>query len=380
MSASNNHSNQLISSRRRFLQTAVAGLAAPYVLQSNGLIIGKAQAATLPAVAEKDAVIAFGHSGPISDGGWTWKHHLGLEALKKTYPAAKYIEVESVPTSADATRTFRQFVSQGANLVFVSSYYGEFLSSVSDAAPKVAFFENYGRHLTNNMSGYWIEHWVPSYVIGVTAGLLTKSNKLGYVGSMPIPAIYESVNAFHLGARSVNPKVQTQVININSWFDPQAAAQAGSALIQGGADYLFGFMDEAAYLNVAQKAGVWASMWNADMRASGPDSYVSAVIVDWREFYLDQMRKLLAGEWTGSQDFLLKPGTGVDRDAWGAKVPSEVSKQADDVRAKLLNGTLNPWKGEMRDAKGKVRIKAGESLQPFGWNWALEGVSGFPDA
>ena len=143
MSASNNHSNQFISNRRKFLQTAVAGLAAPYVLQSNGLIIGKAQAATLPAVAEKDAVIAFGHSGPISDGGWTWKHHLGLEALKKTYPAAKYIEVESVPTSADATRTFRQFVSQRANLVFVSSYYGEFLSSVSDAAPKVAFFENY---------------------------------------------------------------------------------------------------------------------------------------------------------------------------------------------------------------------------------------------
>lgn len=365
--------------RRRILGAAAASLATPLILRSGGLITPARAAAPLPAVAEKDAVIAFGHSGPISDGGWTWKHHLGLEALQSAYPKAKYLEVESIPTSADATRTFRQFVAQGAHLVFVSSFYGEFLSTVAAAAPNVGFFENYGRTMTANQSGYWVEHWIPSYVIGVTAGLLTKTNKLGYVGSMPIPAIYESVNAFHLGARSVNPRVTTQVININSWFDPQGAAQAGAALIQNGADYLFGFMDEPAYLNVAQKAGVWASMWNADQRESGPDSYVSAVIVDWRGFYLDQMKKLLAGEWTGGQDFLLKSPL-VDRDKWGAKVPQEVAKQADDVRARLLSGALTPWKGEMKDAKGKVRVKAGEALQPFGWSWALEGVSGFPDA
>lgn len=365
--------------RRRVLGYTAAGLASPIIMKRSGLIQSAGAAAPLRAVAESEAVIAFGHSGPISDGGWTWKHHLGLEALQKAYPKAKYLEVENIPYSADATRTFRQFVAQGAHLVFISSFYGDFLSSVSNAAPKVAFFENYGRNMTANQSGYWVQHWIPSYVIGVTAGLLTKSNKLGYVGSMPIPAIYESVNAFHLGARSVNPNVTTQVININSWFDPQAAAQAGSALVQNGADYLFGFMDEAAYLTVAQKAGIWASMWNADMRESGPDSYVSAVIVDWREFYLDQMKKLLAGEWTGSQDFLLKPPH-VDRDKWGAKVPPSVAKQADDVRAKLLDGSLNPWKGELKDSKGKVRIKAGETMEPFGWSWALEGVSGFPDA
>lgn len=362
-------------SRRRFL--GLAGAAGASLVMPRRLVRPAAAAASFPAVKEEDAVIAFGYVGPVSDQGWTWSHNQGLQAIKKAFPKVKTLEVENVPYSADATRIFRQFVSDGACLVFDSSNYGDFLYAASDAAPEVAWFECDGRRTADNMGWYYVAHWYPTYVIGVAAGMLSKSGKLGYVGSFPVPSVYSGTNAFLMGARTVNPKATLQAIMINSWFDPQGANQAGTALVDNGCDFLFGIMDEAAYLQVAEKRGVWAAMWNTDMRAHGPKAYVSSLILDWKPFYVDQVKKRLAGEWT-PQQVLLPMGGGIDRDAWGENVPKDVQAAADAVRTKILGG-FNPFVGEMKDAKGEVRVKAGEKMDEmtlYNWDWSIEGVSG----
>ena len=100
---------------------------------------------------------------------------------------------------------------------------------VAKRSPKVAFFECDGRNPLDNLGTYYVAHWYPTYVTGVAAGLMSKSGKLGYVGSFPVPSVFSGTNSFLMGARSVNPNATIQVININSWFDPQAATQAGSA-------------------------------------------------------------------------------------------------------------------------------------------------------
>ena len=227
-----------------------------------------------------------------------------------------------------------------------------------------------------------MKHWLPSYVAGVAAGLMSKSGKLGYVGSMPVPTVYCGVNAFLMGARSVKPEATMQVIVINSWFDPQAAAQAGTALIDNGCDVLFGVMDEAAYLQVAEKRGVPAVMWNTDVRRYGPKSYVTSIMLDWTKFYVGQAKARLEGVWTPAQPVLLGMGEGVDRDAWGDSVPSAARAQADAVRTKMLAG-YTPFVGEIKDADGRVRVPAGKTmtdLELYGWNWPIEGVSGLRGA
>jgi len=361
---------------RRKLLTA-AGLASAGLLAPGGLIT-PARAAGFGPVKEEDAVIGFGHVGPISDEGWTYSHHLGLLAVKKAYPKAKYIEIESIPYSADGPRTFRQFVAQNATIAFLSSNYGDLLSQVSDKAPNVAWLEANGHTTAANRDWYYVKHWLPSYVTGVAAGLMSKSGKLGYVGSLPVPSVYSGVNAFLMGARSVKPEATMQVILINSWFDPQGAAQAGTALIDNGCDFLFGIMDEAAYLQVAEKRGVPAVMWNTDVRRYGPKSYVSSIVVDWNAFYVDQVKERLAGTWAGNKFTLLDMGKGVDRDAWGESVPQSVRMQADATRAKLLGG-YSPFVGEIKDASGKVRVAKGEKMTDlalYDWDWPIEGVSG----
>jgi basic membrane lipoprotein Med (substrate-binding protein (PBP1-ABC) superfamily) len=362
-------------SRRQIL--SLAGAAGASVIMPPGLI-RPAQAASFAPVKEEDAVIGFGHVGPISDEGWTYSHHLGLEAVKKALPKAKYIEVENIPYSADATRTFRQYVAQNATIVFLSSEYGDLLHGVSDRASNIAWLECNGHSVASNRSWYYVKHWLPTYVTGVAAGLMTKTGKLGYVGSLPVPSVYGGVNAFLMGARSVRPDATMQVILINSWFDPQAAAQAGTALIDNGCDFLFGIMDEAAYLQVAEKRGVPSVMWNTDVRRYGPKSYVSSIVVDWNSFYVSQAKARLAGSWKAEQQILLGMGEGVDRDAWGDSVPEAVRKQADAVRAKILGG-YTPFTGEIKDIKGTVRVAKGQTMDDmslYNWSWPIEGVSG----
>ena len=329
-------------------------------------------------VKEADAVIAFGHVGPISDEGWTFSHHQGLLAVKDAFPAAKYIEIENIPYSADATRIFRQFVAQKSTMVILSSEYGDLLHGVSDKAPDIAWMECNGHSVGSNRGWYYVKHWLPSYVTGVAAGLMSKSGKLGYVGSMPVPSVYGGVNAFLMGARSVNPNATMQVILINSWFDPQAAAQAGTALIDNGCDVLFGIMDEAAYLQVAEKRGVPAVMWNTDVRRYGPKSYVSSVVVDWRKYYVGQIAQRLNGSWKPGAQTLLDMGAGVDRDPWGENVPQAVAKQADAVRDKMMTG-WTPFVGPIKDVAGTVRVAAGKTMDDmslYNWDWPVEGVSG----
>lgn len=357
------------------------------VLQAGGLaaagsLIRPARAAGFTAVSAAQAVIGFGHVGPISDEGWTSSHHQGLLAVKQAYPQAKFLEVESIPYSADATRTFRQFVAQGAHMVFLSSEYGDLLHGVSDRAPNIAWLECNGHSVAANRGWYYVKHWLPSYVTGVAAGLMSKTGKLGYVGSMPVPTVYCGVNAFLMGARSVNPAATMQVIVINSWFDPQAAAQAGTALIDNGCDMLFGVMDEAAYLQVAEKRGVPAVMWNTDVRRYGPKSYVSSIVLDWTKYYVGQAKARIEGTWTPGQQVLLNMGEGVDRDAWGDSVPGPVRAQADAIRTKMLAG-YSPFVGEIKDASGKVRVPAGQAMtdmELYGWDWPIEGVSGLRGA
>ncbi len=362
--------------RRGFLNIGAAA-GASLLLPKTGLISSARAAAPLPAVAEEDAVIAWGYVGPTSDEGWTYAHDLGRQAVAAAFPKAKTLYVENVPYSADASRIFRQFAAEGANMIIANSNYGDFIYDVAKRTPEVAFYECDGRNPLDNLGTYYVAHWYPSYIAGVAAGLMSASGKLGYVASFPVPSVYSGTNAFLMGARSVKPEATLQAIVINSWFDPQAAAQAGTALIDNGADVLFGIMDEAAYLQVAEQRGAKAVMWNTDIRRYGPKAYISSIVIDFRDWYVEQVRRRIAGEWTPTED-ILPIGKGVDRDAWGETVPAEAAAQADAIRDKIMGG-WSPFEGEIKDTNGNVKVAAGHRMtevELYNWDWSIEGVTG----
>src|SRR5204862_373064 len=84
-----------------------------------------------------------------------------------------------------------------------------------------------------NMGNYNARFYEGRYLTGVIAGKMTKSNILGYVAAFPIPGVLQGVNAFALGARSVNPEAEGRVSRVNSWSGPGSARAAGKTLYDG---------------------------------------------------------------------------------------------------------------------------------------------------
>jgi basic membrane lipoprotein Med (substrate-binding protein (PBP1-ABC) superfamily) len=339
--------------------------------------------ATQAPASTEPVLIAFAYVGPVSDMGWTWTHDEARKAMEAAFPGkVKTAFIENMPFSEEASRALEQFVADGAKMIFINSEYADFVTKVADKHPDVVFLECDGHRIAKNEIWYYVAHWNPTFLIGMAAGLMTKTNKLGYIGSFPVQSVYASVNSFQLGARSVNPNVETKVVLINSWFDPAKANQAANALIDDGADFVMDIMDETAALQVEEKRGVWGATWNTDQRAAAPTKYVSSVSLNWKDFYISEVQSFLDGTWKGDRSVLLELSKGVDRDSWGPNVPADVQSQVDAIREKMLNEGFNPFVGPIKDTKGVVRVPDGQAMtesELYLWDWAVEGVSGLPN-
>lgn len=327
---------------------------------------------------EEPLFIAFAFNGTLSDEGWTWRANQGRLAVEEAYgDRVRTAYAESVAYSEEGSRVMEQFIADGADMVIENTGYAEILWNVVENHPDVAFM---GMNIPKfeNEKGYYAQTQFSAYLIGVAAGMMTETDQLGYLCSFP--GIYTDVNAFQMGASSVNPDVVTQVACINSWYDPPAARQAAEALIDAGADFLFGIMDDPMMLVVAEENGVWAATKTTDLRRFGPSSYVTSELYLWDDFYVDQVGKLLEGSWSGGDMELLPLGVGTDIDDWGENVPQEVRDQVDAIRERMLNEGYTPFVGPIHDSDGNVVIPEGEVLTPeycFGeWNWTIEGIVG----
>jgi simple sugar transport system substrate-binding protein len=326
--------------------------------------------------------IAFVYVGPIGDGGWTYQHDLGRLALEKALgPRIKTSYVESVAEGADAERVIRRLAASGNSLIFTTSFgYMEPTLKVAKQFPKVRFEHATGYKRAPNVSAYEVRFYEGAYMLGVIAGSMTKSNTLGFIGSHPIPEVIRNINAFTLGARSVNPKVQTKVIWVDTWYDPGKERQAAETLIAQGADVLSQNTDSPAAVQVAQEKGKYAFGWDSDMEKYGPQAHLTANTQDWSLYYIDVAKKALAGSWTGNR-----------MTRWGLKekaivlsklnpvVPAAVARLFEEKKRAIADGALVLFSGPLKDNAGALKVPAGKAMtvdELTAFNWYVEGVAG----
>jgi simple sugar transport system substrate-binding protein/basic membrane protein A len=142
----------------------------------------------------------------------------------------------------------------------------------------------------------------PVYLAGILAGAATETNKLGYVYAFPIPQTIANINAFQLGAASVNPDVETYVVNTSNWCDPAAQAQAASSLLGQDVDVLTQHQDcTATITKAAEDAGDYVVGYHADASELAPEGWLGGSEWDWDELYIDIVKVSEAGDFTGSE-------------------------------------------------------------------------------
>jgi basic membrane protein A and related proteins len=326
--------------------------------------------------------VAFVYLGPVGDGGWTWQHDQGRQALEKAMgDKIKTTYVENVPETADSERVLRQLAADGNQLIFATSFgYMESVLKVAKQFPNVHFEHVNGFKTAPNVVVYQPIFDQGFYLLGVIAGKMTKSNTLGFIGSFPIPDVVRDADAFELGALSVNPKAKLKTVWVSTWYDPGKERQAAETLIAQGADVLSQNTDSPAGIQAAEAKGVYAFALDSDMSKYGPKAHLTASTEDWSKYYIQETQLVLDGKWTGKREtrWGLKEGM-VKMAPMNAAVTPDVIKLVDAKKAAISDGSFNYFAGPLKDNTGAVRVPAGSTLpvaDMMSINWYVEGIDG----
>ena len=351
---------KLISKRSLLALAAVGTLSAALVGCGKKEEPAPAPVASAPKAEPLKA--AWVYVGPVGDAGWTFAHDLGRKAVEAEYgDKIKTTFVEKVPEGPDAERVIRDLAQQGNKIIFATSFgYMEPMLKVAKDFPDVKFEHATGYKTADNMRVYDARFYQDTYLAGMIAGKMTKTNTLGFVGSFPIPEVLRNINAFTLGAQAVNPKIKTKVVWVSTWFDPPKESEAAQTLINGGADVLLQNTDSTAVLQTADKAGKYAFGWDSDMSAFGGKAHLGSAIVDWSNYYKKSIKEVMDGSWKGNT---------VTR--WGVAegqndlvkipevVPADVKAKVDEIKAAMKAGTFEVFTGPIKDSTGKERLAKG---------------------
>ncbi len=305
------------------------------------------------------------------DHGWTYAHEVARQDVEKHFGnKVETTFVENVPEGPDSARVIRELAKQGNEIIFTTSFgYMDHTIKVAKEFPNVKFEHITGYKRSPNVATGNIRFYEGRYVQGVVAGLMTKSNKIGYLASFPIPEVIQGINAFGIGLRSVNPKAEVSVIWVNSWYDPVKEADAAKVHIAEGADILAQHTDSPAMLQTAQKAGVHGFGQSSDMKAFAPKAQLFSSVNNWGPYYISKIQQMMDGKWS----------TGDGPDHWAGNtwvgmaddylvlspfenMPADVAKAAAQASADIKSGKNKIFTGPIKDNAGKLRVPAGKTL------------------
>ncbi len=325
----------------------------------------------------KDLKAAFIYVGPIGDGGWTYAHDLGRRHLETLGIQTAYIE--SVPET-DSTRAIRNFARRGYDVVFTTSFgYMDPTINVAKSFPKTIFMHCSGFKTADNVGNYFGRIYQAKYLAGMLAGYMTKTNVIGVTGSHPIPEIIRHINAFTLGARSINPNAKVKVVWINSWFDPSKEAAAGESLIDDGADIISITTDCPAALQVAEKRGKYAIGNDSDMTLYAPKSHLASAVFNWDIYYEYIARQIAEGTWKPTSDWWgLKEGI-ADIVSFGDMVTRKVKWEIDQKKKAIIDGEFVVFEGPIKNQEGTLAVENGQRLtdqELLSIDYFVEGVVG----
>jgi len=354
-----------------------------FISRLSALLLGAftAVGASTGVAAEEPLKVAFVYVGPIGDAGWTYSHDQGRLAMEKALGSkVKTSYVESVPEGADSERVIRKLAADGNKLIFTTTFgYMNPTLKVAKSFPNTVFMHATGYKTEKNVGVYQARFHEGAYLAGVLAGKMSKSGTIGFVGSYPIPEVIRNINAYTLGARSVNPNIKTKVIWVNTWYDPGKERQAAETLIAQGSDVLSQNTDSPAILQVAQEKGVYAFGWDSDMSKFAPKAQMSACILTWGGYYTEIAKQVINGTWK-TQDIKhgIKEGM-IELAPLNAAIPADAAKLFGERKQALIDGKLQLFQGPIKDQSGKIKVEAGKVLplpDLMAINWYVEGVEG----
>jgi len=316
---------------------------------------------SVAATAGDKTKVGFIYVGPTGDHGWTYRHDIGRQDVEKHFGDKVETQfIESVKYGPDAERAIRAMAKGGADIIFATSFgYMEPMLKVAKEFPNVKFEHATGYKQSDNMASYGLRLYQARHVQGVIAGMMTKTNKICYVGAFPIPEVIREINTYYLGAKSVNPDVDIDIVWVNTWYDPGKEAEAAKVMIAEGCDMVAQHTDSPAPLQTAEKAGVLGFGQASNQYKFAPKAQLTATIDNWSPYYIAKVQAVIDGTWkTG--DYFGHMKDDVVQMAPFTNMPEDVKAFAQKIKDGITNGKYFAFTGPIKDNTGKLQLKDGE--------------------
>ena len=341
--------------------------------------------------------VAVVYIGVPDDKGWTYQHEQGILSLESEL-GIEVKRVENVPEGDEAEAVMEELAAGGYNLIFATSFgYGTPMARVATKHPEGCFQWATGAKflLTAEMGGeYATFDEIPAnlgtyfgaaeearYLSGIAAGKASPTGKLGYVAAFPIPEVIRGINAFTLGAQSVNPDATVQVSWTKTWFDPTIEKEASESLLDAGVDVLGMHQDTTAAGVAAEARGAKWVGYNSDVKEAAPAAWLTAPTWNWGPFYV-QTAKAVAGGTCPSDEYYGSMADGmVTLASFGDSVDADTQALIAEKAAAIIDGSFAPFTGPVTDQDGNEVVAADvrpELLDLLGMSYFVKGVIGSP--
>ena len=329
--------------------------------------------------------IGFVLCGPITDYGWNQAHNDGRLFLERTMNGkVQTIFAESVPENSDAGRVMEKMIAQGAKVIFATSYgYLDSALQVAARHPDVKFMQinRYSEQKRANIGVYFPYYFETLYVNGIVAGRMTKSNKLGFLVGHAVPNVLAAVNAFELGAQSVNPQAKVRLVCTNSWNDSVTESESTKALIESRAYVIDSVLDSSLTVCLAaEKLKTYCMATSYDLHRQALGTWLTGQAWNYGPLYEKMVKEIMDGSWKADTQYLTAKDGYEVLGSFGAMVPKAVQQEAALAFKKIKEGKIVIFVGPLKDSKGKLRIPAGKSADNHcieQMNWVVPGVEGY---
>ncbi|SHG25756.1 nucleoside-binding protein [Kaistia soli DSM 19436] len=324
---------------------------------------GLALTATASAAADEQK-IGFIYVGPAADEGYNMSMDLGRKYLEEHVPGVSTSFFEAVPETAEVERVMERMIRSGQKIIFATSYgYLDYAIALGKKYPDVRFLHAGGLKTSDNVGTYWADSDDGMYLAGMTAASVSKNGKLGFVGAFQIPQLFRSINAFALGAQSVNPAATVTVVWTGGWWEPQKETEAVSAFADQGIDVVAEQVDSPITIaQTAEKRGIHIVGKDVNVKDRAPKAWLTGVSWNWGPMMEGLVKEIDAGTWKPSHvrgD--LASGAAV-LDPFGEAVPEPVREKVLAIKAEIIAGKKDIWSGPIVRQDGTEVVKSGEAL------------------
>ena len=348
--------------------------------------LAAALAPTLARAAAKPVTVGFIYVGPKNDFGWNQSHAVAARKVGQL-EGVKLIEQENVPETVEVEKVMEGMIRHdGARVVFATSFgYWPHVLKTARKYPDVLFthigalWKDGDPKNTIGYRGYMEE---PHYLCGVAAGHLTKTGKIGFIGSKPLYFIFNNANGFILGARSVTPALTCQVVITGDWNNPVREAEVTNGLIDQGVDVIVANVDSAkVVIETAERRGIYSCGYHTDLSELAPKGFLTGAEWNWAA----GARFVKAWQEGGTYPNLLRGGFRQDMVAispFGRAVSPDVRAKVLTVKQGFVDDSFKLYRGPLKDNEGTLILTDGQVIAnddnkfKLGVNFLVEGAVG----